>query len=978
MVQVCHRNDLNIRGMIVSNWDKERLLRSTILAGVAAFSLGGAQAFAQVATTDDEDDAEPQAQQSEDRIVVTGSRLRRDEFSSASPIQVINAETAVLEGLVDTAEILQSASVAAGSFQLNNQFGGFVVEGGLGINSVSLRGLGAQRSLVLLNGRRPGPAGVRGQVGSFDLNVIPTVILQRAEILKDGAGSIYGSDAVGGVVNLITLTSVDEPVISVQYNQPFESGGETFEVSGAYGLNFDNGNIVIAAEYELREDLSLSDRDFLACARDNVQDSQGNIIDRIDRSVNAGTEFDGCINLYHNTIIDFFGTRYVPTQDGSTVGPFPGYRPRPPFSARAYDPSNPQIGQAFYEDELFLEDVNSADAINRTERFSLYAQSNFTILGGVDWNTEFLFTRRETASDGWRQFFPVVFSPTASGFAQPVLPFTSNQGAEVDYFSIASGLDGDFGAGTGFLSSWGWSLDAVYSRSDATYGGDSIIASRSGDIRFDTDPSDDLNYFDPGLLSGDNVDDLVAAIGTQIEGTTVYEQTTITGFLTGEVFELPAGAVGVAVGAEYRTFSIEDTPDEASINGDLWGQSSALVTAGEDTVFEIFGEIEVPLLAGQPFFEELTLSGSARAFEYDTAGSGEVWKLGLNWQINPVLRVRAASGTSFRAPALYELFLGDQTAFVDQNSIDPCIDWQESTFANIQTNCAALGIPGDFNGGPSSATVVSGGGAGVLEPETSDSFTAGLIITPTDINLSVAIDYFEVEVNDQISSLGGGAILFSCYNGDNFPNTFCDLFDRNPDTGGNDAFSITEVRDSFLNIDSQRTNGIDLTARYDHEFDFGDLTVEGQGTWTFEDVIDVFDPALETGFDTTDFNGTFGDPDFVANARVAFRRGDFTVSWFTDFVSRVSEEAFVNANASYNRHPDTVRKIHGEAVFYHDASVLYRQPTWSLLVGVSNIFDEAPPIISTGAATRRGNVPLSGTQYDLRGRTGFIRVNKTF
>lgn len=167
------------RGMIVSNWDKERLLRSSVLAGFAAALFATAPVMAQEPEETDAEEEE-EASAGDDRIVITGSRLRRNEFTSASPIQVINAEVATLEGLVDTAEILQSASVAAGSFQLNNQFGGFVVEGGTGINSISLRGLGAQRSLVLLNGRRPGPAGTRGQVSGFDLNVIPRVILQRA------------------------------------------------------------------------------------------------------------------------------------------------------------------------------------------------------------------------------------------------------------------------------------------------------------------------------------------------------------------------------------------------------------------------------------------------------------------------------------------------------------------------------------------------------------------------------------------------------------------------------------------------------------------------------------------------------------------------------------------------------------------------------------------------------------------------------
>ncbi|WP_273145646.1 TonB-dependent receptor plug domain-containing protein [Oceanicaulis alexandrii] len=968
--------------------NKERLLRSTVLAGVAALTMGGAPVFAQEAEQTSEQ--EEQAEASDDRVVITGSRLRRNEFTSSSPIQVINAETAALQGMVDTAELIQGSSVAAGSVQFNNQFGGFVVEGGTGINSVSLRGLGAQRSLVLLNGRRPGPAGSRGQVGAFDLNVIPTAILQRAEILKDGAGSVYGSDAVAGVVNLITLTSVDEPTVTAQYNAPFESGGETYEVSGAYGLNFDTGNVVLAAEWGLREDLSIGDRDYLSCPRDGYTDPQGNNIDREDRSILAGTELSGCNNIYFNTFIDaIFGDRYIPSPDGVTIGGVPGYRPR---QNGRYDDAG---GEAFYEDVLNTPEALTEDAINKQERFSFYSQSNFTIFNGIEWNTEFLYSYRKTTSEGWRQFFPLtggatsIFAPTytyandpgyvtpvASGIAQPVLLFPSNSEVEVNYYSLASGLDGGFGAGLGFLSDWNWALDAVYSRSDADYGGIGISAERSGDVRFDDD-APVVDYYSPDVLAGNQTDALVDAVGVENFGNTVYEQTTVTGYVTGDLFTLPAGPVGLVLGAEYRTFSIDDQPSEASRNGDLWGSTSAQVTAGEDTVVEAFAEIEVPLLAGQPLFEELTLNASGRVFDYDSAGSDSVYKVGLNWQINPLVRMRATQGTSFRAPALYELFLGNQSSFVGQLAIDPCVDWGESNNDNIRTNCAALGIPADFAGGPSSATVLTGGGDGVLTPETSDALTIGAVFTPTDLNLSIAVDYFEIQVDNQISQLGSGSIVSGCYNADNFPNNFCTLFDRNGDTGGNDAFAITEVRDSYINVNKQRTEGVDVTVRYDHEFDFGDLILEGQGTFTFENVEELFDPALESGFDSTDFTGRIGYPEFVGNARVAFQRGDWTASWFMDYVAEVSEEGFFDRETTYFG-ADAIRDIEAEAVIYHDASVLYQQPTWSVLVGVSNVFDEHPPTISSGSVARRGNVPVSGSQYDLRGRTAFVRLNKTF
>src|SRR5690606_26253537 len=206
------------------------LYTTTAFAQDAAETAPEAQEQEQVATQAPADDAVEL-----DRITVTGSLLRRFEYESTSPIQVITADTNVALGQVSPAEFLQKSSVAAGSTQINHQFAGFVVEGGTGVETLSLRGLGANRTLVLLDGQRPGPAGTRGQFGAFDLNVMPSIILRRVEIVKDGSSSISGSVAVAGVVDLLTRTSVDRPEINVTARMPLDKGGEVYSVSGATG-----------------------------------------------------------------------------------------------------------------------------------------------------------------------------------------------------------------------------------------------------------------------------------------------------------------------------------------------------------------------------------------------------------------------------------------------------------------------------------------------------------------------------------------------------------------------------------------------------------------------------------------------------------------------------------------------------------------------------------------------------------------------
>ena len=223
-----------------------RSIRRSVFSSVAVSALvltGAANAQeTETATTEDDtvisivEEGSTEAEARQEKIVVTGSLLARDNFASSSPIQVITAEVATLEGLVDTAALLQGSSLASGSTQLNNTFQNFVTNGGIGAQTIDLRGCGDTRTLVLVDGKRPGPAGTRGSIAALDLNVLPQSIISRIEILKDGASTIYGSDAVCGVVNIITRDSVDSLEMNFQTTRPFDSGGEQYSISGAYGF----------------------------------------------------------------------------------------------------------------------------------------------------------------------------------------------------------------------------------------------------------------------------------------------------------------------------------------------------------------------------------------------------------------------------------------------------------------------------------------------------------------------------------------------------------------------------------------------------------------------------------------------------------------------------------------------------------------------------------------------------------------------
>ena len=898
-----------------------------------------------------------------ERFVVTGSLIRRADYETTSPVFTINAETNAKQGQVNVAEFLQKSAIGSAETQITHQFGGFVVDGGTGVQTVSLRGLGANRTLVLLDGQRPGPAGTRGAVGAFDLNVIPTAILQRAEIVKDGSSSIYGSDAVAGVVNLITKKNIERPELTVTGRVPTEGGGEVFSASLANGWNFEKGSIIAAVEWYQHNELTRGDRDFLNCSNDLVKDADGNRIDREDRSLNAGTPLANCVNMLHN-VVDIGSTRYVPSGDGTTVGPLPGYRPR--------KTQNYTRGQAFYDEPVNFERWGQGHIINKQERKTAYLATDFGF-DSVNWKTQFLFNRRETETFSWRQFFPYAYIPGTEIVANPVMLFKSQQDVTVDYFYAATKLDGLF-KGT---DTWAWEVNANFSHSSGKYGNLAIQASKSGDLDY-TDAPPAVNYFDPDYLSGRKVDELVDKLGAWDWGKTIYKQATINAIVSGDLFEMPAGAVGVAAGLEYRYYSLNDQPSELSRTGDIWGSSSADVTKGNDRVKEAFVEVDVPLLKGLPAIESLSLNASGRAFQYDSVdGTDEVWKVGLNWQVIPSLRLRGSIGTSYRAPGLYELYLGNQTGFLGQTGIDPCIRWGESSNTNYQTNCAAAGIPADYAGNGSSATVYSGGGAGQLIPETSRAKTAGIVFTPTFANLSVAIDYFDYEVSNEIAQLGSTNVMRGCYGGTVYPNSYCDLLTRNSGTA-TQPYAVTQILNKFININKQRTRGYDLTANFDHDFSFGKFSAETQVTYTIEDTQEVFSSAAASGLESSELLGDIGRPKVVGNLALSLTRGDWSYNWLTTYIHK-TEDIDLDPVFTYQGRPNSYRDIVADSRTYHTASVSYAQADWEILVGVSNIFNKTPPLVSIGVAdSRYGNVPAFATQYDYYGRTPFVRLKYKF
>lgn len=996
---------------------KNRTLARAISCVIATSALGAAESQAQ----------DPAAEDSSSlgAVVVTGSRIRHDTYSSADPVDVIVPDNAAAQGIGSLSDLLHTSTVASGSPQVTAASStAFVQAGGTGAQTLSLRGLGANRTLVLLNGRRAGPAGVRGEVSSFDFNVMPLSAIERVEILKDGASSIYGSDAVAGVVNVITKTS-DGLTMDAFVSQPAESGGEESRFNVSWGKGFERGSFRVTGDYHVEEELAQGDRSYFRCGEQYMFDpdtgDRADVIDPRTGSIRCtdtlwghvwvydyqdpggnvpAAEIDGDVQLVQNTYNDnlgqfipgFTSTPGNPDNLRTPAGWFPVNHDRLSDTVTNYD--HP------FQDEVSL--------IPKMERMTMFADGEIELTDNVTAYAELLLNRRKTTANGYRQFWsykytedyvfdatgdlvPGAGDPRSAGWTgrqwlSPT-PITdhADSSVEVDYQRYVIGLRGDLSSG------WNWEVSVQKSHSDGEYTSDRIFDDSIRDTNFSTAatcvgtnssvrdvPCVDIPWLDAAFLNGVIPADVRAFLFGEETGNTRYDQWSAEAFMSGKIVDMPAGPLGIAFGVHYQDDEIRDVPGEITLAGNAWGDSTAGITAGSDTTKAVFAEIEIPLLRDKPMAESLVLKASGRYTDVDSYGSGDTYKVGLNWAITPELRFRANHGTSFRTPALFELYLADQTSFLAQRVIDPCIRWGAALASGdisqrVADNCAADGLAADFPGAAISATIITGGGFGILEAETSKSWTAGFIWQPKFGGLSLSVDYFDIEVNDEVTQLGADQIVLGCYDSQFFPaEPLCDLFGRVPTLGN----MIDNVRDSFINIASQVNRGWDVSALYETSLPFGNLTIETQHTFQEEDVRALFADTPE------DLNGRVGDPDWVGRLNLTLDRGPWSYFWGMNFVGSSSNHEHFGGDIATYFGEDVRVVLKTDTVVYHALSVSREFEDMGLMarLGVSNVLDEEPPqvtILNLGELDTIGNSAFY-SQYDWVGRSFFLNLTKDF
>ncbi|MBU1823538.1 MAG: TonB-dependent receptor [Alphaproteobacteria bacterium] len=996
------------------------------------------------------------AQTGDDDIVVTGSRIAKSEFTSADPIQIIDPDSAKLQGQIQLADILQSTPAAQGSIQITSAISNrFVANGGNDVQSVSLRGLGAERTLVLINGRRAGPAGIRGSVAPFDLNVLPLSVVRQVEVLKTGASSIYGSDAVAGVVNILTRNDLNG-FEGGGFSSITEHGGsESYGVDASFGKTFDRGHFFATVDVFRQQNLTRRDRGFLFCSEEYLKrEADGSRADIVD----FRTGRPACSSTVGNAIVfgDFSGVDpdgfptfgpglIAPNGQAVFAGQYGAEFAAVGIPINAYNPIG-VFGPADFFGVNF--DGPSAGALNQFEpveqdsdvfsgvsRISAFADAAYDVTDGITLYGEALFNNRKSRNTGFQvltleQFtgasmLPFFLCNPAANNCDPFDmgdPFNGEFGgnlilrprvlvksqseADVDYYRGVLGLRGTFGGG------WKWDIHGQHSRSDASYTQDVIyqdaLASQTLRTRSCVGTTTairgaeciDIDFTDPRVLRGDFTAAERAFLTGRETGRTLFKQTSAEALLTGKLFTLPAGPVGAAFGANIRRDEINDTPGEATLAGNVANFTTSGITAGRTVSKELFGEVEVPLLEGVPMIERLTLSGAARYTHVEATRrdgvqdrfSDTTWKVGADWAVTDWLRFRGTWGTSFRAPALFELFLENQTGFLGQQAIDPCIQSAARLAAGaisqrVFDNCAADGIGPNFAGGIGPATIVSGGGIGQLKPETSTAKTVSVILTPDlsgalwgGLRTSLAIDYFDIKVKDEITLLGAGNILSGCYDSDAFPDeSLCALFTRAPT--GPDAQSVAGVTDRYVNISRQRNRGVDLSLAIDQDLgNLGALAFRAQMTWQLEDKVALFPGTV------IDDNGKIGNPKWVGDFNLGWMKGGWTLFYGLDVTGAASNMAdLLRAQGGDPCRTSSFRPggrfcpdVSVPATFYHSLS-LSRDVAerFRITLGVANLFDTPPPRVSTVVTATPpviGQAPAFGTQYDYLGRRMFLSV----
>ncbi|KAF7767559.1 hypothetical protein PCIT_a4517 [Pseudoalteromonas citrea] len=560
-----------------------------------------------------------------EKIEVTGSKIKRSDMETASPVTIIGAEDIKASGAVTVDDILQDMTAAGGAMTnpgVNNGSGGNA--------SINLRGMGAQRTLVLVNGRRMINSGT-GAASTVDLNTIPVSMIKYVEVLKDGASAVYGTDAVAGVVNIILKDDFEGAELNVQTGLSGEGDAQRNSIALTFGNSFDKGNMVFGLQYMDRGEASQADRDFSKCPITESAD---------------GTEL-----LCGGSSITPNGHLYLENGkelQGSPDGSYSEYNPES-------DPYN-------YSEDSYL--YTPMQSLNLTGVVNYELSDDTTLF------TEAMYTKRWSEQQMAPQ--PVWFDFTyTEEMGDDLLEYGAEYGDTVhyrrrmsdtgtrDFSQVVDTLRTVVGLEGVLENDYNWDVALNFGRNDSVDKLSNLhnVGSLTEDIE-----NGAFNPLQQASWSAENMSDYIYTE----QNTGGSQMVNLSASLSGELLELPAGYLGFATGIESRTEKAWYTPDSLTSQG-LANDPKVEPTSGSYDVNEAFLELAVPVLADLPFAQQVDLNAAVRAFDYSSFGSDSTWKLGFTWKVNDEFMFRGVSSTAFRAPTVDELYGGNSPSFEQIN-----------------------------------------------------------------------------------------------------------------------------------------------------------------------------------------------------------------------------------------------------------------------------------------------------------------------
>lgn len=1009
-------------------------LRSVVLCGIV--SATSAPAFAQDAPVDAiesnatesgslPDLSERAADAGSAEIIVTGTRIRRPNLESTVPITSVEGESFFQTGQTSVGDVLNELPSLRNTFTTANSTNSL---GTSGLNLLDLRGLGTQRTLVLVNGRRHVAGDILNTASSVDVNAIPADLIERVDIVTGGNSAIYGSDAIAGVVNFVLKQDYEGFQIRGKSGVSKYGDLPNHLVSFLAGKNFADGrgNITFNAEYTHQGDAYASGRPNLRVNSRFVQvdTDQGASSDNVPDNLffkdvrfpfyNNGGEFLACCVAGQDSPLNFITYLFQP--DGTLVeqtGDVRGIE----FSGTRHIGGN---GSTFREGrQLALSPVVDRYNINllahyefskafvpfieakyvRTDAKGSTSGPFFTATGSP---REIMFTDNPFLNPQTRQFLLDYYGAGPDdnvpfGFTRSVIDFgVRDEKIKRETYRLVGGARGTVN------DDWSYEVSANYGsfKEKNTILGNvnqqryllaiDAVRDQSGNIvcRAQVDPSARVPFefaADPAFAQAELANDVASCVPVNLFGegnvsqaakdyilqntvaTGRITQFVLNGFVSGDTsqwFNLPGGPVSFVLGAEYRRETAK-YEQEALVNAGLtFYNSIPTFDPPSLEVKELFGELSIPVVKDVPFIEELTLSGAGRVADYKgSTGTVFAYNAGVDWAPIRDLRFRGNYSRAVRAPNLTDLYTPLGQNFSDTIIEDPCsAAFINAGSENREANCQAEGIPASYNYLYDATLQINSGGNPNLREETSDSWTIGAVAQPRFIpGLSISVDYYNITVDNVITSPSAQQIIDACYDLQSTDNQFCSLFDRQGPTGegprGEEPFRILEgtLQQVILNYAKLKVRGIDTEINYRHTFDFGTFNTRLQWTHTLQN--DQFlNPADPSFADQVLLE--LGDPKDEFTWNVELKHGPVTVGYQMRYVGKMvtnNYEDFFSKQGRAPENPDWSNIRFYPDVFYHDAHVgVAVGKRFNFLVGVDNIANRKPPLGLTGVGAGSG------------------------